>query len=268
MNGRARRRRGSAASSASRPRGSRSASRKSRRYRMIARARPKDAAALLVDDQIDVALAIALLDVRKAMPLVRQRPQRLRQQAQLLDAHRQLAGLGPEQRAFGADDVADVPALERLVRLAERVAAAGTAGSGRCGPAIFAKLALPMTRLSIMRPPTCTRRGFASSHSRRARRRPSCSSPASASRRKSFGNALRPAARSSASFARRSAISLFSSGGRFGRRSLPWTVSSSVLPAFRARLRMNSSRSPSSTACVSPLSTPVRRSLMRDWSST
>src|SRR5690606_36155278 len=31
---------------------------------------------------------------------------------------------------------------------------------------------------------------------------------------------------------------------------------------------MNSSRSPSSTAVVLPTSTPVRRSLMRDWSST
>src|SRR5207249_5885253 len=31
---------------------------------------------------------------------------------------------------------------------------------------------------------------------------------------------------------------------------------------------MKSSRSPSSTDCVLPVSTPVRRSLMRDWSST
>jgi hypothetical protein len=54
------------------------------------------------------------------VPLVGQRPQRLRQQPQLLDAHRQLAGLRPEQRALGADDVAHVPALERVVGLAER----------------------------------------------------------------------------------------------------------------------------------------------------
>jgi len=31
---------------------------------------------------------------------------------------------------------------------------------------------------------------------------------------------------------------------------------------------MKSSRSPSSTAWVAPFSTPVRKSLMRDWSST
>src|SRR5262245_45836881 len=38
-------------------------------------------------------------------------------------------------------------------------------------------------------------------------------------------------------------------------------------PCFRLAV-MKSSRSPSRTACVLPISTPVRRSLMRDWSST
>src|SRR5713101_5579216 len=38
-------------------------------------------------------------------------------------------------------------------------------------------------------------------------------------------------------------------------------------PCFRLAV-MKSSRSPSSTAWVLPTSTPVRRSLMRDWSST
>src|SRR5262249_27116453 len=38
-------------------------------------------------------------------------------------------------------------------------------------------------------------------------------------------------------------------------------------PCLRLAL-MKSSRSPSRTRCVSPFSTPVRRSLMRDWSST
>ena len=38
-------------------------------------------------------------------------------------------------------------------------------------------------------------------------------------------------------------------------------------PCFRLAL-MKSSRSPSSTVCVAPFSTPVRRSLMRDWSRT
>ena len=85
-----------------------------------------------------------------------------------------------------------------------------------------------------------------------------CSSPAYASRRKSFGKALL-CPRSAASLARRSAISLFSSCG----------ISSLIAysPAFRLA-SMNWSRSPSSTLSVAPTSTLVRRSLMRDWSST
>src|SRR5256884_3121796 len=67
-----------------------------------------------------------------------------------------------------------------------------------------------MTRLNISRPPTVTCVGLASSHSPLRSPKEACSSPASASRRKSFGNAG-PWARSAASFARRSAISLFSS---------------------------------------------------------
>jgi hypothetical protein len=56
------------------------------------------------------------------VPLVRQRPQRLDEQSQLLGAHRQLAGLGLEQRSFCAEHVADVPALELVVGRAERLA--------------------------------------------------------------------------------------------------------------------------------------------------
>ena len=53
------------------------------------------------------------------MELVRQRPQRLHQQAQRVDLDRQLAGLGAHQRTLGGDDVADVPALEGIVRRAQ-----------------------------------------------------------------------------------------------------------------------------------------------------
>src|SRR3989440_11222042 len=67
-----------------------------------------------------------------------------------------------------------------------------------------------MTRLNISRPPPVTGVGLASSHSPLRSPKPACSSPASASRRQSLGNAG-PWARSAASFARRSAISLFSS---------------------------------------------------------
>ena len=67
------------------------------------------------DDQIDISLAVALLDVGQAMPLVRQRAQRLGQQAQAIDLDRQLAGARAHQFTLGTNDVADVPALERLV---------------------------------------------------------------------------------------------------------------------------------------------------------
>jgi hypothetical protein len=55
--------------------------------------------------------------------LFRQRTQRLGEQAQPRDLDGQLAGLGAEQGALGAQDVAEVPVLERFVGgLAQRVA--------------------------------------------------------------------------------------------------------------------------------------------------
>jgi hypothetical protein len=82
------------------------------------RARHEGAARFFGDDQIDVTLAIALFHVGQTMKLVRQRTQALGQQAHAVGTlDRQLAGLGAHQHAFGADDVADVPALERFVGL-------------------------------------------------------------------------------------------------------------------------------------------------------
>ena len=69
-----------------------------------------------------------------------------------------------------------------------------------------------MTRLSIMRPATLTSTGRPSSSSADFSPYSSCSLPATFSRRKSFGKA-RPVLRHSASLARRSAISWFSSCG-------------------------------------------------------
>ncbi len=82
----------------------------------------EDVAALLVDDEVHVTLPVTRVDVGHAMPLVRQRPQRLDQHAQFFDAHRELAGLGLEQHAGGREDVADVILLEGLVGVAERIA--------------------------------------------------------------------------------------------------------------------------------------------------
>ncbi len=75
----------------------------------------------LADDQVDVALPVARLGVGKPVPFVRQRPQRLGKQPQRRHPHRQLPGLGAEQHAGRADEVADVPALEGLVGGAEGV---------------------------------------------------------------------------------------------------------------------------------------------------
>ena len=223
--------------------------------------------ALLVDDEIDVALAIARVDVGHAVPLVRQRPQRLRQHAQLFDAHRQLAGLGLEQRAGGREDVAHVVLLERLVGFAQRVPlqedldlpgailqlgearlahdalehhAAGDVHAHGVGIEPLGRLVAVLGRQQ-RRP---ARRG-GNRWGMPARPRPS---PARASRR-----AWRAARRSS----------LFSSG-LVPRRVVTCLAHS---PAF-SEASMNGSRCPSSTLLVSPISTSVRRSLMRDWSST
>ena len=86
-----------------------------------ARALAEHLAALVAHDQVDIALPVALLDVREAMPLVGQRPQRLDQQPHALGLDGELAGLGLEERALGAEDVAHVPALEGVVGVAERL---------------------------------------------------------------------------------------------------------------------------------------------------
>ena len=73
---------------------------------------------LRLDDQIDVALAVAQLGIAErvvhfAVLLLddRQRPQRLAQQLQLLAVDRQLAGFGDERESAHADDVAYVEQL-------------------------------------------------------------------------------------------------------------------------------------------------------------
>ena len=80
-------------------------------------------ARLLAHDQVDIALPQLHLGIRDAVPLFRQRPQRLRQQAQLGDVDRQLAGLRLDELAARRNDVAHVPLLELAIRrLAEAIA--------------------------------------------------------------------------------------------------------------------------------------------------
>jgi hypothetical protein len=62
--------------------------------------------ALRRHDQIHVALAITLLDIAEAMPLVRQRRSDLVNRRSMSALTGQLAGLGPHQRPFGGYDVA------------------------------------------------------------------------------------------------------------------------------------------------------------------
>ena len=61
-----------------------------------------------VDHQIEVALAVADFDVGEAVPFLRQRQERLRQELQSLGVDGQLASLGPEEVPRDAHEVADV----------------------------------------------------------------------------------------------------------------------------------------------------------------
>ena len=69
-------------------------------------------ARFLVHDQVDITLAVLQFLVGQAMELVRQRTQRLGQQADFAGLDRQFAGLGLHQRTDDAEDVTQIPALE------------------------------------------------------------------------------------------------------------------------------------------------------------
>ncbi len=82
----------------------------------------EDLAHLGIDNQIDVALAVAHLHVLQAVPLLRKRQQVLGQERDLVDVNRQFVGLGAEQVSAHADVVADIEQLEQLEALfADRV---------------------------------------------------------------------------------------------------------------------------------------------------
>jgi hypothetical protein len=80
-------------------------------------ARGEELAGLLVGDEVELAAAVARLDVLQAVELLRRRPQGLREQRPVLDAQRQLAAARHEGDAVDADEVAEVQAEERLHRL-------------------------------------------------------------------------------------------------------------------------------------------------------
>ena len=72
------------------------------------RADGEDPAGVLGDDEVDLALAVALLDVLEAVVGVGQRPQGLAQHHDPGRAHRQLAPAGRHDLALDAEPVADV----------------------------------------------------------------------------------------------------------------------------------------------------------------
>ena len=83
----------------------------------ILRARGEQLARLLVGDEVELAAAVARLDVLEAVELLRRRAQGLREQRPVLDAQRQLAAARHEGDAVDADEVAQVEAEQALHRL-------------------------------------------------------------------------------------------------------------------------------------------------------
>ena len=77
-----------------------------------------------IDDEIEVALSVADLDVAQAVPLFRQWQETLDQKLELRHVDRQLVGPRAEQVSFDTDEIAEVEQFEDLkVTLADRVLA-------------------------------------------------------------------------------------------------------------------------------------------------
>src|SRR5437868_7749251 len=82
----------------------------------------EDRARIRVDDQIEIALPVANLDVLQTVPLLRQRQQALGEELQLRRPDRQLVRLRPEEAPLHADPVAEVEQLVDLeIALRQRV---------------------------------------------------------------------------------------------------------------------------------------------------
>ena len=85
--------------------------------------RPQDEqlARLLVGHQVELAVAVAQLDVGEAVVLLGRWAQRLREHAEVLHAQRQLAAAGAQHAALCADQIAEVEAEQALERLLAEV---------------------------------------------------------------------------------------------------------------------------------------------------
>src|SRR5439155_20177506 len=77
-----------------------------------------------VSDEIQVALAVANLDVLQAVPFFGHGQEDLREKRQLLGMHGKLAGPGAGQVSVHAHDIAQIESfIKRVVRLRNRVLA-------------------------------------------------------------------------------------------------------------------------------------------------
>ena len=83
----------------------------------------KGVAHLGVDDQVNIALAVAHIGVLEAMPLFGQRREVFGEQRQLMHRNRDLTLLGAEHLALHADNITDVEFLVALVDLVAHVVA-------------------------------------------------------------------------------------------------------------------------------------------------
>ena len=78
------------------------------------RARNENFSRAVIHNQVKITPPIALLDIRKPVPFLRQRQQRLAEQFELRYPHGQLIRLRSEQMPADADDVAQIEQLKQL----------------------------------------------------------------------------------------------------------------------------------------------------------
>ena len=206
-------------------------------------------------DEVDVATAVAQLGVAEAVPLLGQRVQALGEEADLGRAHRELAGAGAEHRPAHRDEVADVEAPKlRVDSLGQVVAADEELDASRDVPEVGERgLAHHPARHEPARDgnPRRLRRELLRGHTPVARLE--LARLGVAPEVVGIGPSFRP-----------QRLELLP--------ALPDLLALLLdhrpqTPALRLA-SMKRSRSPSSTAWVLPISIPVRKSLMRDWSST
>ena len=77
----------------------------------------KDLLDVVIGDEVEVALAVARLDVREPVPLRRERPQRLADDGELRHLERDLPRARREHRPLHADEIAEVEFFKHLERL-------------------------------------------------------------------------------------------------------------------------------------------------------